>query len=415
VLIVIDTLRADALGAYGQPLATSPELDALAERGVRFARVVAQAPWTRPSVGSLLTSVHPRRLGIYSAWDDELADRFETVAEIMKRNGYTTIGATANPNVSRVFNFDQGFDHYLDSEVLSAGMVGRLEAPEKRPPLPTAHDVYKKVLGLVQEGRARPPFYLQLVVMDVHEHGDPRVRRPEFAGPFPGQGPRGYLQAVRQVSSDTGSFIDALRALPGLTETLFVVTSDHGEGLLDHPHVENSQTHGLLLYESHVLVPLILFDGGRRLPAGLVVKRSVRLLDVLPTVLDYVGLESSGPLEGASLLPLLGGDVGELPDLFVTETHFLGHHKLAVHSDQWNYIESRDGHRGTAPLELQPAHAPADGERTSLAAAHPDEVRRLAAFLSTWEAQNPPAPPARRRRPLVPAEAEQLRALGYVE
>jgi len=95
VLIIIDTLRADRLGAYGFPGEISPELDAYARGGVRFDLVVAQNSWTRPSIASMLTSLHPRTLGIYNERGEILGDRFLTLAEALKRHGYTTLGVTA--------------------------------------------------------------------------------------------------------------------------------------------------------------------------------------------------------------------------------------------------------------------------------------------------------------------------------
>ena len=110
VLIIIDTLRADMLGAYGFPLPTSPELDSFSREGVRFSRVVTPNTWTRPSHGALLTSLHPRTLGLYQEKGEILANRFVTLAETLQNDGYFTVGATANPNINSAFNFQQGFD-----------------------------------------------------------------------------------------------------------------------------------------------------------------------------------------------------------------------------------------------------------------------------------------------------------------
>jgi arylsulfatase A-like enzyme len=124
VLIIIDTLRQDKLSAYGFPEETSPEIDRMAEQGVRFDRVIAQSSWTRPSIGSMLTSQYPRTLGIYKEMDEVLPDDFVTIAEALKEAGYTTIGATANANINTSFNFQQGFDHYREWVV-----GGRAEHP----------------------------------------------------------------------------------------------------------------------------------------------------------------------------------------------------------------------------------------------------------------------------------------------
>ena len=111
VLLIVDTLRPDKLGCYGFPLDTSPELDVLAKEGVLFENVIAQSSWTRPSIASMVTARHPRSIGIYKPRVGILDDHFTLLSEILKENGYTTIGLTANPHLNRFFNFNQGFDH----------------------------------------------------------------------------------------------------------------------------------------------------------------------------------------------------------------------------------------------------------------------------------------------------------------
>ena len=118
VLIIIDTLRADRLGAYGYRSPTSPEIDSLAQNGVRFERVISQSTWTRPSIASLLTSLHPRTLGLSVEEEHALNPRHQTLAEVLKDHGYWTAGATANPNTNATFNFDQGYDYYLGTKQL---------------------------------------------------------------------------------------------------------------------------------------------------------------------------------------------------------------------------------------------------------------------------------------------------------
>lgn len=149
VVIIIDTLRADRLGAYGGPPGTSPELDAYARRGVRFDFVLAQATWTRPSIGSMTTSVYPRTLGIYNERGEILDDRFVTLAERLAEHGYTTLGATANPNINSHFNFHQGFDRYLDSGVVMEWMQpdkSQRRRGEEAQWLSPARDVFQSVL-----------------------------------------------------------------------------------------------------------------------------------------------------------------------------------------------------------------------------------------------------------------------------
>jgi arylsulfatase A-like enzyme len=422
VLVMVDTLRADRLGCYGEPLATSPELDALARDGVRFARVVSQAPWTRPSVASLFTSVLPRSLGILEEGEEILPDPFTTLAEALRDRGYRTLGATANPHTNRSFNLPQGFEVYFDSGVVWQGMrpePGQAVAPEPR--FPSAPELFARLaaeLDAESPAERRAPHLLWLHLMEVHEsyrEASPLLR-PESTELFPEvEEPRErrYRQALRQVSSDIGAFAAELSRRPGFEDALFAILSDHGEGLSSHPSVMQSAGHGRLLYESQLLVPWILYRREGPLPRGLVVERPVRLLDVMPTLLDLLGIPGPPEMRGASLAPLFqpGGRVG-LPRRFVIETRFRGHRKLGVYAPGWKLYDNRDAHPGTFPRELQ-AWGGEDGWRTDQGAAHPRAVAHLSRFLARWERTHPAAEPTLRPTPLPPEEAEQLRALGY--
>ncbi|MBI4878373.1 MAG: sulfatase-like hydrolase/transferase [Planctomycetes bacterium] len=130
VLVIADTLRADALGAYGNRLAASPELDAIAAAGVLCERVVAPCSWTRPSIGALLTGQYPRTLGLYEEEDEILKESCRTLADRLRDLGYATYGATANPMINAAFHFDQGFDVYLDS--VSPEIRGAARAAPRR-------------------------------------------------------------------------------------------------------------------------------------------------------------------------------------------------------------------------------------------------------------------------------------------
>lgn len=205
--------------------------------------------------------------------------------------------------------------------------------------------------------------------------------------------------------------------LPGGKNTLFVVTSNHGEGLDSHPSVGGSKGHGLLLYESNLRVPLILYHPGKDLPRGHVVHQPVRLLDLMPTLLDYAGLRGPREMEGTSLMPLLqdGANPVELPEVFVAETRYRGQDKLAAYSSDWKYIENRDGHKGLPSIGLHPAGKMEDGVHTNLSEENPEQVAKLQRALYAWEMEQPPA-----RRSAIGAavsmnERMQLQMLGYAQ
>ncbi len=424
VLIIIDTLRADRLGVYGFDGPISPELDAYARAGVRFDRVVAQTTWTRPSIGSMLTALYPRSLGLYREKEEMLDDRFTTLAEVLQGSGYWTVGATANPNINSYFNFQQGFDEYVDSDVVFPFMpqpAGQ-QATGEGAMLPTARALFDGLEETVRRHKGRRPTYLQVNLMEVHEH---RHLPPMEGQPYDALAAvesralyLDYAKAVRRVSLETDRFIRRLRALPGWENSLFVIISDHGETLAaDHLALVRPRWHGFLLYETQTLVPWFMFDTTGRLPAGRVVRRSVRVLDLMPTVLDVVGVPPPDGLAGVSLLPLLtdpNADVG-LPEWFVVETRFRTADKAAVYSDKWIYVENRDGHAGTNPREIQRVGSKANGASTDLSGLQPKLVKEFAAYLEGWDADHPPAEPVMRRGAVPDTTMDQLRALGYVD
>ena len=418
VLIIIDTLRADKLGAYGYPSPTSPELDMLAKKGVRFARTYSQSSWTRPSIASMLTSLYPRQVGVYKERGQLLHNRYTLLSEVLKENGYATYGITANPNINSSFNFHQGFDKYIDSAVAFDWMAPALKAKKKaygKAPLRTARENFKIALRLAKKKKRNVPGYLQVNIMDVHEAFDPRVIQAEHKVPL-GSEDLPYLQSIHQASAETGAFVEKLSDLPGWENTIFIITSDHGQGLGSHPHVDLSRDHGLLLYESQVRVPLILFHSKGMLPAGRIVRRPVQVLDMMPTILDFVGIKGPSTMRGMSLKSWVRGTISppEAQHFFV-ETHFRHANAVGVYSKEWKYIEHRHHVRGAKPKELQRVGKAEDGLRTDLSEKYPDVARRLSKVLRRWEKRFPPAPATLRGETLPPHEIEQLKALGYIQ
>jgi arylsulfatase A-like enzyme len=423
VLIIIDTLRADRMGCYGFERDTSPELDQLSRLGVRFERAVAQSPWTRPSIGSFLTSIYPRTLGIHFEKEGILADREVTLSEVLKANGYRTLGATANPHLNPSYNFHQGFDHYLDSINVFHWMPDWFDqVPSGHPPLPPATELFAKTLAFMdhenETDRSRP-HYLQFNLMEVHENwGENDLVRPEFKQHFTDidyMKERRYLQALRQLSTDIDAFLTELGSRPGWEDMLVVIVSDHGEGLGSHPSVVKGDTHGYLLYESQLVVPWFLYSTTGLVPRETVVERPVRLIDLMPTLLDLLDIPAPPRVVGTSLVPLFDGGEVELPAGFVAETHFRNTFKLGVYTDDWNLVQNRDKHRGLDPVCLNRPGTAENGPRTNLAAQHGEVVGELSAYIASWEERHPASPPVELDGELPADMLRQLRSLGYIE
>lgn len=386
VLITIDTLRADKLGVYGAPSPASEEFDLLAQKGVVFDKAISQASWTRSSMASMLTGLYPRRTGVVKERWDKLPLEVDTLAEKLKRKGYTTIGLTANPQLNKDFQFEQGFKHYTESNVIFAWMKtteGKSKAG-KDSPIRSGEEMLTESLRLIRHHAGDGPIYLQALLMDVHAHH--RIKVDEIDPDLKSFADAAYLQAVRNVMRPLAKFInEADGVLKG--DVVFIVNADHGEGLEDHPSVGGSKGHGNLLYRSQVHVPLIFIGGSNysKLAPG---HRGgiVELTDLVPTVLALSGDERTiAGLDGRSqLLALLNNDglaVGGDSRNAFTETQWRPTvKKAAIISKDWFFIHGEDSWEGTLPEELHPFSAIQDGAKTSVLAenaAVADQLRKL--------------------------------------
>lgn len=419
VLILLDSVRPDKLGCYGFGEETSPEFDEFARKGILFRSVLAQCSWTRPSVGSILTSRYPRTLGLYTKGDEILADRFETLAEILQSRHYLTIGITANPNLNTVYNFQQGFDHYIDSDVIYDWMKPRpgQEKLSTTTRMKSAPEVFEIVMDILNREKGRP-FFMFAHLNDTHVKMDLEID-PAFGdlfGHYSRESERTYYRKIRQASSDVGRFVRELLAKPGSENTLVIISADHGEGLFDHPRVPDSTGHGYLLYESHLRVPLIFYHPGGGLDP-LRIEQEVRLIDLFPTVLDYLGISYKPKgIVGRSLRPLLEGteESVRLPEYFVAETRTANWNRIAVYSRNWMYIENRDRFPKLNRFELQSRFHRQDGRFSDFISRRPEVAAPLKEFLTRWEKEFPDGPVTRAKEKASRETLEQLRSLGYI-
>ena len=416
VLIIVDTLRADALAAYGRQSTVASEIDALAASGAVFESAIAQSSWTRSSIGSILTSQYPRALGIFKEKWDALPDSALTLAEALHAAGYFTAGATGNPHLNRSFGFAQGFDRYLDSHVIFPWME---EAADKtrmsrQAPIASGREVFGRLLEEVRSNPARP-MYLQALIMDVHGHQ--RIPEREIDAALARQPNAAYLEGVRRASLAIGGFLEQLRRLPGFDNTLLVITADHGQGLDDHPAVKDSKRHGNLLYESHLHVPLVFHSFADPLWRGRRIAQDTALLDLMPTLLEAAGA-SVPELKGRSLLPLVNAPAEQKPlhEYIFAETSWRKVEKLAVLNRNWLYISNRDGQKGAPRDELQRRGTPQNGKLTDQSKKQKSITEELKKALAGWEAENPlhRDDSAESVSEPLPKEVNQLKTLGYL-
>jgi len=291
VLVTIDTLRADRLGAYGNAGVATPHLDRLARDGAMARDASVHAPLTRPSHVSLFTGLLPAQHGIRDNVSPALADDVPTLPEALKAAGFDTAAFVSSIVLSRQSGLARGFDAYSDRFEAGADDARFLSTIQKRGDGPTTEAI------AWMQGRGPARFFLWLHLYDPHDPYDP----PEpFASRYRD---RPYDGEVAYADELVGRLDEALRGKGLADSTLFVVTSDHGEGLGDH----GEAVHGFFVYESTLAVPLLLRGPG--IPPGTRVMATVRSVDLMPTLLDLLKVTpaSRRPLAGRSIAATLRG------------------------------------------------------------------------------------------------------------
>ena len=295
VFLLIDTLRADRLSAYGYERPTSPTLAEVAGSGVRFARVEAQSSWTKASMASMWTGLFPHRTGVVR-FQHGLPDAARLPAELFQEAGYVTAGIYRNGWVDPNFGFSQGFDLYVNPTPRKDPRGFRRPAPGARQLPGTDQDVTLAAIEFVKRNQSQK-FLLYAHYMDVHQYAyDDAAAALGFGSSISDS----YDAAIHWVDSNIYALLAELDDLDLLKKTVVVVSSDHGEAFREH----GGEGHARDLYLENTTVPLI-FMLPFRLADGLVIEPVVRNVDVWPTVLDLAGLPPLPQSDGVSLVPLI--------------------------------------------------------------------------------------------------------------
>ena len=417
VLISLDTLRADHLGIYGYDRRTSPRIDAMARRGVRFLDASSTSTWTLPAHASLLTGRYVDGHGLRDE-NRGLPGRVITLAASLRKAGWRTGCAVNSFYLSRRFGLQRGFELDLWVE----------ESADRIAPSSWITD---QALAWIDEA-AEEPLFLFLHYYDIHsDYGALPEHRRLFERPYAGSrdgttsqlvsiqegqatlAPADALHlvdlydaSIHQTDAELGRLFDAIEQR-GLSErTLLVLTSDHGEEFLEHGGV----LHGRSQYQEQLRVPLILVGPG--LPANLALDVPVSLVDVAPTLLDLLAVEHPAPLDGESLRPLLGGarPVSLVDRVLFSESR----HGIDDPVETWaarlgslKQIRGADGATQIFDLSTDPREL---GGRPG---ADPERARRLSAALESFRDRVEQRTMGR-SSPLSPEERAHLRALGYL-
>jgi arylsulfatase A-like enzyme len=422
LIVVADALRADHLGCYGYPKPTSPNIDQFAQEGLVFEKAMTNAPWTKPAIASLFTSLYPHQHGaLYML--DRLENSCLTLAEVFRNENYSTLGIQKNFCVDRRFNFDQGFQVFKDAFGQPDDVV-----------LATWN-------AWIQKNRGRR-FFAYIHFMNTHV---PFVSRSEFDKRFIIGENIGvdvriltrlglsdedkshlknlYDESIVTLDRQFKTILETLKSLKLLDNTIVVLTADHGEELWDHGSFE----HGHTLYNELLQVPLII-----RYPSHLPNKRvsyRVQSFDLFPSLLGLAGIETRAETQGINFIPYLKADQ-DLPgrELFFEGILFEAE-KKAILKDGWKLIENTgeknpEAFDGLGPLAK---YAPPDrkksyelyrqdedfAEQNDLAASRADVVDALKRGLQSFKLLSP-----RFQQKIEKAsrrDIEKLKSLGYIK
>jgi len=330
LVITLDTIRADRLGAYGNTRVRTEFVDGLAERGVVFDRCIAPTPLTLPSHTSLFTGTYPVFHGVRDNGNYVVPQQLTTMAELLKGAGYRTGAFVGAFVLSSRWGLDQGFETYTEPKGgYDPALVSFAEVQRR------AEEVVDDALAWLKK-ESTQPFYAWVHLYDPHLPYDPP---PAFAREYP-EDP--YLGEVAYADTQLGHLQDYLQSSGLDSRTLVVFAGDHGEGLGDHGELD----HGLLLYQTTARAALIIThpamtSGGARRP------EVVSLVDILPTIAEAVGLPLPESVQGQSLWPLIGGDgfFDEKPvyaETHYPKLHFGWSQLTALQDRQFQLIQSSD-------------------------------------------------------------------------
>jgi arylsulfatase A-like enzyme len=407
LFVVIDTLRADRLSAYGYDRETSPNIDKLAASGVLFSEQLSQSSWTKCSMASMWTGTYPARTGVTRS-PQAVSDDALMPAEILKEAGFRTFAIWRNGWIRPGFGFAQGFEVYHSPRASPVPQSVRRERPSASVIGTDQDTVHSAIEFLRTHGDER--WFLYLHLMDVHQY----VYDEETAL-FGTTYSDIYDNSIRWDDRVLGSLIDQIDARGLREKTMIVLISDHGEAFGEH----GREGHARDVYGEVTTTPFII-SFPFSLEPGAVVQASTANVDIWPTLLDLLGLPGLDAPDGRSRRPELLAAVQGIPEPENQSPRF-------AHIDQtWGRSERKprpmisvsDGNyrlfrrEGKAPLELYDLSKDRR-EQVDLAAEEPEVLARMSKLVEDYLAQPTADWASTSDVEIDPQELEELRALGY--
>lgn len=403
ILITVDTLRADVLSCYNHQSASTPNIDQLASDGILFTKAISPAPWTLPSIASIMTGLSPS-VHMATSLSSKLPDNLPTLAEYMRDAGYFTVAIGSNDMLKSRSNISQGFLKYnifsqSPGNTFGERLLNRLSSVIRLPNtflLNASTDDLTNLASNWLKSTDEKDFFLWVHYFDPHSPYSPPANYLPKKEPPPAIGassPRllkvrsGFLvlslaerkwikdlynSEVHYVDDNIGRLISTLKRLNLYNESLIIFTSDHGEEFWEHGGFE----HGHTLYNELLWVPLII-----KLPMSVSnrqISEAVSIQRIMPTILDLCKIDyERGYLQASSLSPLWGANPGVLKDQPIISTAVLCYEdRESVIFDGLKYIRSFvTNHEELYDLSHDPK------EQFSIVTSFPDRVQRAKDIL----------------------------------
>ena len=395
LFIIADTLRGDHLACYGNKNIKTPNIDGIAARGTLFENTFSQAPLTLPSHCSLFTSTYPQYNGVRDNGNYRLDPEAVTLAERLKENGYETGAFVSTFVLDSRYGLEQGFDTYDDEMDKPEKRVIKFMNTERRADKVTANAI--KWLKKNKDER----FFLWVHYYDPHTVYDPpSPYKEEYKDNL-------YDGEIAYTDEYIGHLLSTLKNLELDKNTLIVFLADHGESLGQH----NESGHAVFVYDATLKVPLMISWPGV-IPEGKRVSAEVSLIDVMPTILDLVGLKKNKEIQGTSLYKLINGKDKPLGKPIYSESLY-AHLRYnwsplqALRIGEWKYIQSTD------PELFNVANDP--GELKNLATDTPAKSEKMEQKLEKFLEKTSSEDKKDSHVAMDEATKEKLMSLGYIQ
>ena len=428
-MIVIDALRPDHLGVYGYSRKTSNNIDKIGREGIVFDSAISASGWTRPSIATLITSLFPSEHGLrkrarrknQKLFVSQLADRFLTLAEIFRTNGFQTIGVVSNPYLPMDQGFGQGYEKYIEGEK-------------------TAKEIFQIFREWLFQKKPQK-FFAYLHFMDVHWPYSSTPHYDTMFGPLESDidfssldwnlfrkelrnGSRKLeekdLDALRalydgQIRYFDDEFGDFIQIIGQETDSwTIIILADHGEEFNEH----GGMGHGPFLYDVNIRIPLIFRSPGSSIRKGTHVLRPVSTVDVMPTILKSAGIVPPPELSGQNLFLEPGRVPEERVHFVFSEESFEDlYSRYSIRSSKFKLIQTitmEQGGKETASFQYELFDLVRDpGEQFNIFNQMPDVAVAMKQVMETHLSKFSTVPV--QEIPIDPETEERLRALGYLE